>query len=356
MLRILKLVLLINLHFSWGILDTDLMINLLRVTTNLNSIAFWSEDRLESIRVARGTWKHDRYFQDFEPNNHNVKAEIVIKVKNESSLTKAMKVIHDQDLGVKKPVLLFMSSHIKFSSNIRIRINQQVYFISLDTKTIMEMYSIGNKVINNTIGRYVKEGTEFKLNMDQDLSLDIGSRRNNLHGQSLNVFVANEPPYSYLSSARVQDPQLFNPEVGLYDMTTKPPIGGHYVSLFKELHRRLNFTFRLFALHDQIMSYGTVIDNKTIGIMRHFENGTIDLLAGATSMTLPRSTVVEYLPIVGGKFPSIFIRNAMGQEFNWLTFLRPFSNQLWLVIIFVAVAIGTLFYIANDYSPSHKVL
>ena len=211
-------------------------------------------------------------------------------------------------------------------------------------------------MVQNTIGILKAEGqSDFKMELFQDdWSIDVGKRRANFEGQHLNVFVGSDPPFTYLSPGRVQDSKHFDQEVGLYDVTSHSPTGGLYHNLFMELHRQLNFTFKFFSSTNQIISFGTVINNTATGTMRYLVNGSIDVLASSTSLTQPRSAIVQYLPIIGGKIPSIFIRNSMGKEVNWLTFTKPLSKQLWIAIIFVAIVMAACLFIANK-GQSNKV-
>ena len=80
-------------------------------------------------------------------------------------------------------------------------------------------------------------------------------------------------------------------------------------------------------------------------------NDEIDIAAADFTVTLERSTVIDFLPALVQSFMQIFIKNPTGNR-NWAAFVDPLTSQAWLAIIafllFVPPIICCLFFYGNN--------
>ncbi len=73
------------------------------------------------------------------------------------------------------------------------RLNQEVYFLSVDSGFVSESYTVGEASINTQLARYVQDARRFVPLEGAVRSLE--ARRSNFQGAHLKVFVCQQVPY-----------------------------------------------------------------------------------------------------------------------------------------------------------------
>ncbi len=277
--------------------------------------------------------------------------------KDSPSLNLSLDLIDKMDLGTQMPLIALLGSGVSErtiqSLGTTVRMNQQVYFVTASDLEIREAYSIGIIKLSKVIGEFVEtEHGHYELSLDIDLSTDLGHRRNNLFGHAIKALVGQDPTYSYIRPG-LERQDNFDSELELYRADNF--VNGLYIDVLNTLSKEVNFTYKTFAHSEQIESWGTVINNKVTGLVRYIVNGTVDMTATPGSFTAARHTVLNYLPTIGAKIPSIFIKNNLGQDLSWSTFFKPFSIPLWMTLFSMALGIAGCLLLANFNPQDNKV-
>ncbi len=268
-----------------------------------------------------------------------------------SSFSKTMTLIDTEDLGTNQIVLIIFENDIPGHN---IRINQQIYFVNISSMELTEEYNIGGKTVSKTIGKYVKnesEAGQFQLSSTEDLFLDVGKTRGNFFGQYVSAITGHDPPYTYLDRESIfpGGKKFHGDSTGqLYHVVDHA--FGLYIDFFQSLSVSLNFSYDYVAhVNAGNIPWGELDENNNYyGLSLYVTNGTFDVFVAGMSFIPIRQRHLNFLPVVGGKSPAIFIKNSIGEEFNWFMYIRPFSLTLWTVIVLMAVLISSCLHFANN--------
>ena len=276
---------------------------------------------------------------------------IMACLENSSDLKMTLEFLSKFGLGKEKPIILILQTKTNLDQQeealMKIRLDQEIFFIPLDTRELLEVYAVNNVLVKNLVGHYLDpdHGTKlvFKFESEEPWHSKLGQRRQDFHGATLVGMTDHDPPFMYL------DPHCYNSaKLNEADMTYDMKdcvTGGIYFDLFTTMIRMLNFTYTMTRRDDGV--WGTVIDNKPYGMLSNLADGSADVIVSALAMTLVRYPFAAYLPVVDGTTPSIFIKRDQQKEYRWLTFIKPFSLELWLVLILVAIVNATWLFLGN---------
>ena len=94
--------------------------------------------------------------------------------------------------------------------------------------------------------------------------------------------------------------------------------------------------------------WGTVVNNKTVGILSNLEDESADLVVSAFGLNIVRLPFIKPLPQMTAKLPSIFIKSEVEEDVGWSTFYRPFANNLWHVLTMVSIVHASWLFLTND--------
>ena len=70
--------------------------------------------------------------------------------------------------------------------------------------------------------------------------------------------------------------------------------------------------------------------------------------------TVSRAHVLDLLPAISNVKAEIFIKTSEDEVISWSTYLNPFSNEMWLVLIVVAVVNSFVFTVINKVFCSNE--
>ena len=89
------------------------------------------------------------------------------------------------------------------------------------------------------------------------------------------------------------------------------------------------------------------------GIISSLTQGQADLSCAAFSITLDRAKVITYLPQIDKQFFSIWIRNSISnnEKLSWNLFLTPYSRNVWIVVVLIAMTTAVLIIITENSMP-----
>ncbi len=242
------------------------------------------------------------------------------------------------NLATKHPTLIVLSNGVLINSALpSVRIDQQVYQFNSSNGQLIEEYTINKQVTRNILGHM--KGNQFqptKLGMES-----FHQRRRNFHGLEISAMTGNNIRSSYLKKG-YKERATFHENNNTYDVTKE--LYGPYKHYFDQLALEFNFTYKLYSL----TTGGWFVLNKNgsiSGILANLVDGSAEMVASAIVLNPTRINYVDYLPVIDREKYSIsishFRNKASGDgHYNWSTFVKPFSLDLWLVLIIIAIVLA----------------
>ncbi len=98
--------------------------------------------------------------------------------------------------------------------------------------------------------------------------------------------------------------------------------------------------------------WGYIINGSWAGMIRSVMKGDADFICASLTLTTLRQTVVDYLHPIGTETMAMFIKREGLEEYSWLTFSRPFRNDLWYVLLINAIFVLAAVKILQAYYSS----
>ncbi len=280
-----------------------------------------------------------------------LRSPMVFLVENSTTFLKTATLITDLNLGTQRPVLILTKEFNQtMAEGTGFRINQHVLILSQTTLELTEVYSINTKLIVQQVGYYHFKSKWFQKAMQFDFNPNWKKSRDNFYGLHLVGMTEQLPPYTSLTEEFETESPFFKSN-DTYDVTDFT--SGMIFDIFNHLSRVLNFTFSLYKRNDGV--WGTVVNNKTIGILSNLEDGSADLVVSAFSANLVRLPYVRHLTFLTERKPGLFIRQQPVEQMSWLIFFSPFSLPLWSVIFFTSLVTGFWFFLVSSQGTDQKV-
>jgi hypothetical protein len=120
--------------------------------------------------------------------------------------------------------------------------------------------------------------------------------------------------------------------------------------LLSILETQLNFTTKLYKRQDGIWGLATIdkITGKlnASGMLADLMYGNADMVAANLGIIYERSFAVDYLPPIASIYIGLFINNDKTfDDMDFITYLEPLSNQLWLFIVILAFCISAFIFL-----------
>ena len=211
-----------------------------------------------------------------------------------------------------------------------------------DEIEIEEVYSVTStsKILHLASGRWLI-GKGLSVN-----KAPLEERRKDVQGLVLRAQTIHQPPNNQLIGGKI--------EGFLGDIW-------HGV-----LEPKLNFSTDLKQPKDG--QYGIPRENGEgwTGAIGALVANEADLALGSFSVTFERSKVVEFGPGISECVSRFFIKFPE-QRTNWLTYLMPFSNQLWISLAMMFIAFSSLLFVLylfgqeknwspNSFTPGNLLL
>jgi thiamine transporter ThiT len=125
---------------------------------------------------------------------------------------------------------------------------------------------------------------------------------------------------------------------------------GLYAEVLSIMETELNFTTKLYQRQDGVWGLATIDKNtgklNTSGMLTDLMSGNADMIATNLAILYDRSLAVDYLPPITTIYAGLFIRNdKLFDDMDFITYLEPLSNQLWLFIVILAFCIAAILYL-----------
>ncbi len=286
-----------------------------------------------------------KFTRSFESNDKM--SPVIFVVKNAKDLDTVLNIADKENLGLTKNVLIVIQSMFQdVESNIRIRINQNIYFLILDSLRLYEAYKINGFVIQKTVGSYFWNSLVLKLQFqleDNDWSQELGKRRGNFYGQHLIGIGMNEPPYSIFNMSYLTEARFFENNQ-TYDVTGFYNRGLAY-DIVEELSHDLNFTFTVYTRKDQV--WGNIHGNISTGMIDNLYRGDADIGVSSFGMYTSRFKGVDFLPSHYSYITALVVKRGQPEDFEWTMFVHPFHLELWLTMTLVSLTIAIWLCLSN---------
>ena len=58
------------------------------------------------------------------------------------------------------------------------------------------------------------------------------------------------------------------------------------------------------------------------------------------AQTVPRALALDLLPAIGSEKAEIFIKPIEDETLSWTAYIKPFANEMWLVLFLVSLVVS----------------
>ncbi len=253
-------------------------------------------------------------------------------------------VVDKNNWATKKPIILWANSDFQELGSV-VRLNQRVYYVASDSGLVSETYTVNGKTVRNVLGKVIPKGNEEMEYIPTTLGrLEFKKRRSNFHGYHV-VAMTNAGPESVSFVKEYQKIAKYHENNQTFDVTNYAL--GPYISYLNILANEFNFTYSLYRRLDG--NWGGVDANgKLIGMVANLVEGSAEMIATVLTMTPWRNERITYLPGITSSKSAIAIRSETREGFSWTTFSKPFTFELWLVLLFVATILAIWLFLSNN--------
>ncbi len=279
---------------------------------------------------------------------------VILSAETEDALRETMNLVSMEKLGRRGQVLILVNGNVTegqmMEINVELGIDQNVYVINLNAKSLFEAYKINNHTMWNRIGSYrqnFENSTKLTFEYNDKWSPNL---RDNFFESHLVVMVEHSPPYLTLNPNFKNFADFFDTNQ-TYDVTNF--IYGLYPDILEELSMELNFTYRVYKRADGV--WGTLVDGKPAGILKNLADSSADLIAADYGMNRMRLPYCKHLPIITSWIPAIVIKKDLNEHFSIETYIHPYHWTLWLSMFVSGMTLAGWLYLGNHAGSNHKV-
>ena len=195
-----------------------------------------------------------------------------------------------------KPIINDLQKQIKLA------LNQQVYFLDLDSGEMTEFYTVKDKQVKTVVSKILldekkKASTVTYLKMTPDGFL---SRRSDLHGVTLRAVTEVFHPYVVIDVARdlraSDDGWNVTDEAGdKMRLVDRADMAGTYVDILDSMQRAnmMNFSAQYYLRKDG--AWGWFVNGTWRGMVANLMRGEADFTATATMVVPARHRIMDFL-------------------------------------------------------------
>ena len=189
--------------------------------------------------------------------------------------------------------------------------NVQLFSNSLDFVSVLDYTDSGDWTMH-------KEGNVMTW---PGTSLEVPTSRAVLNGVRLRIGIIESPPFTMILMAT----NAFG--------KTIPTYTGYIPDLIESLRIILNFTSD-FQLASSNQTYA--------GLIRAVASGEYDIVVGDVTVTANRRQLVEFSHAIFDNALQIMMRKTSDVNVDFLSFLKPFSRNLWCLLFGACLVAGVL--------------
>ncbi len=238
---------------------------------------------------------------------------------------------------------------IKLALEIKVSLDQMVFFVSSHSGRVSEHYLIQGKLVTNRIGKISKANDEKDLVFKEDSNLlPFLQRRSNLQGISLQGYISPDAPfmhYQYSTLIKVNDQTegWFEMPNGSGEHMSVPEdtVTGLNMDVLRRLEFSMNFTSKL--LHPRsynASTYGNKMkDGSWDGYIGNLMRGDGDFIAGPVTLHPFRHEAVDYILPIGQESLSLYIPIQGFDMREWNSFLYPLRPNTWVFLLLNSIVL-----------------
>ncbi len=267
----------------------------------------------------------------------------------ENSLEQFLMMVDHCNLATKQPAVI-LYNEVKSINNLlktvlqSTRINQIVYQFHMTTGELFEEYSINHQKTRNTLAFFRNQ--KFEPTAVGRIAFE--KRRNNFHGLEVVAMTAIDVRATYFKEG-YKKRASFHENNQTFDVTQE--VYGPYQNYFEQLASAFNFTYKIYKRNDGIW-FGQLENGSATGMVGNVANGNAEMIASSVVIAPTRSKFVDYLPVMSQEKNSVMIsiQNLQTDKdafSRWTTFFKPFSVNLWIVLIIVAIVWALWLHLTN---------
>ncbi len=221
-----------------------------------------------------------------------------------------------------------------------VAISRKVYFVNYETGVIYERYHMNDHIISNPLGNvFEKSNHELLQNLDENFMF----RRVNFMGiqfKACGFRIAD--PLMYYSQEALKSIKWRKDRKGslIGDATHQMPLG-IFSEVMELMKQDLNFTMINYLRKDDNVGYPRFVNGTFVsmnGMIGDLLTGDLDIIMAPVEQVMGRYGMMDFMHGLSSLTMALLVGvNAGSEDREWLTYLMPFQEDLWLLLVLNSV-------------------
>ena len=221
----------------------------------------------------------------------------------------------------------------------KVAINQRMFFLSTDRKTIAEMYRIGDQEVRRILGHLDTDNNSIGYQAVKNLD-SFTERRSNFMGKELDAMTDQQAPFLVIDKEKEMK-QLEKGWIGsegnqVRDVSNET-MSGYFYTVLKCLEKRLNFTAKLWMRKDG--NFGRPYNGTWNGMIGNIVRAEADFIVASVTETAKCFEAVDFLHPMGAETIASYILRQGLERREWLSFLYPLNTEVWTYLLINSIVL-----------------
>ena len=166
------------------------------------------------------------------------------------------------------------------------------------------------------------------------------------------VAVPSDSPFSLEN----QTLTIVTLEESPFVMARKGPEGnlkyeGYCIDLLTKLCEKLNFDYKLYLVPDGQFGAQDILNGEWNGMVKEIINGKADIALASFTISPARQNVIDFTQPFIDLGLTILMKTTKTDQAVFFSFLKPFTNTLWLLIALSSIFVAFLLWFFSTFSP-----
>jgi hypothetical protein len=291
--------------------EFDLVVNLvnhfeLRHPSILYNNIFIDKQMVELMKILHS---NDHFVQIFSIDDTAVRLQPPIGVCGNIIILGSIVNIANHIKGDCK-ILVFSGPDIinEIISTAIPEINQEVYYIDVESLVVYDAYKINDQTIITKLGKFKDIGSNYTF-LSDSVDSSFVKRRSDFNGITLNAMVETEKPTLWIVDADYKTNVPYHAENDTYVVTGLT--NGIFHETLMTLQAELNFSTNIYKRQDGIWGLPQVLPNGDIeltGMLGNIVDGTADMIVASLAILPQRAVFLDYLPPITSEVGALYIK------------------------------------------------
>ncbi len=226
-------------------------------------------------------------------------------------------------------------------------INQNIYFVNLNTGSLTETYYLGDVEVGNKIGQIekVSPGNTSLTFVEEKMGDSYLQRRSNLMGHEFRGITEVQVPYTgiagEISLRQSKDNWLpTNNGVDLVKEIPRDLMYGLYFDVLFELEKVLNCSTTVLLRREKLTgSFGQKVNGSWTGILGSIERKDANIVVASVAQTEKRLKLLDFLQPFASETYTLYIPHQGFDLREWLAFLYPLKPDAWISLLLMTMLV-----------------